>query len=165
MKGKILIALIIILAAIQFIRPEKNKSAELMPGDITTVYDVPGDVNNILKKACNDCHSNNTVYPWYAEMQPVGWWLNHHIVEGKEELNFSEFAHYPVAVQYHKLEEMIEQIKEDEMPLSSYTLIHIDARLTDAEKQSLLNWSQSVRDTIKAKYPADSLVLKRRAPK
>ena len=98
-------------------------------------------------------------------MQPVGWWLNHHIEEGKEELNFSEFAHYPVAVQYHKLEETIEQIKEDEMPLSSYTLIHIDARLTDAEKQSLLNWSQSVRDTIKAKYPADSLVLKRRAPK
>ena len=161
MKKKILIALLAILIIIQFFRPTKNLSNAKSPADISNLYQVPGDVNEILDKACNDCHSNNTIYPWYAEVQPVAWWLNNHIEEGKDELNFSEFATYAPARQYRKLEELKKQIDEGEMPLSSYTLIHTNAKLTEAEKQALLNWSEGIRNEMKVKYPADSLVMKR----
>ncbi len=161
MRRRILLIIIIILIAIQFIRPAKNQSNDVLTSDISHVYTVPQNVSVILKKACNDCHTNNTVYPWYAQIQPVGWWLNHHIEEGKDELNFNEFGAYAVPRQYHKLEEVIEQVKESEMPIWSYTLIHTNAKLTDDEKQTLINWAQGIRNTMKAKYPADSLVIKR----
>lgn len=162
MRRKILLIIIVILIGIQFIRPAKNQSADALTSDISHVYSVPQNVSVILKKACNDCHTNNTVYPWYAEVQPVAWWLNHHIEEGKNELNFNEFAAYAIPRQYHKLEEVIEQVKEGEMPIWSYTLIHTDAKLTDVEKQTLIHWAEGIRNTMKAKYPADSLVIKRR---
>jgi len=161
MRRRILLIIIIILIAIQFIRPAKNQSNDVLTTDISHVYTVPQNVSVILKKACNDCHTNNTVYPWYAQIQPVGWWLNHHIEEGKDELNFNEFGAYAVPRQYHKLEEVVEQVKEGEMPIWSYTLIHTNAKLTDEEKQTLINWAQGIRNTMKAKYPADSLVIKR----
>ena len=161
MRRRILLIIIIILIAIQFIRPAKNQSNDVLTSDISHVYTVPQNVSVILKKACNDCHTNNTLYPWYAQIQPVGWWLNHHIEEGKDELNFNEFGAYAVPRQYHKLEEVVEQVKEGEMPIWSYTLIHTNAKLTDDEKQTLINWAQGIRNTMKAKYPADSLVIKR----
>ena len=161
MRRRILLIIIIILIAIQFIRPAKNQSNDVLTSDISHVYTVPQNVSVILKKACNDCHTNNTLYPWYAHIQPVGWWLNHHIEEGKDELNFNEFGAYAVPRQYHKLEEVVEQVKEGEMPIWSYTLIHTNAKLTDEEKQTLINWAQGIRNTMKAKYPADSLVIKR----
>jgi len=161
MRRRILLIIIIILIAIQFIRPAKNQSNDVLTSEISHVYTVPQNVSVILKKACNDCHTNNTVYPWYAQIQPVGWWLNHHIEEGKDELNFNEFGAYAVPRQYHKLEEVVEQVKEGEMPIWSYTLIHTNAKLTDEEKQTLINWAQGIRNTMKAKYPADSLVIKR----
>jgi hypothetical protein len=161
MKRKIIIILIAILVIIQFFRPTKNLSDTKSQGDISNAYNVPDDVNVILDKACNDCHSNNTKYPWYNNIQPVAWWLDNHIHEGKGELNFSEFATYAPARQYHKLEEVKKQIDEGEMPLNSYTLIHTDAKLTDAEKKTLIDWSEGIRAEMKTKYPADSLVMKR----
>ena len=133
---KFLFILFIILIAIQFIRPAKNLSHNLLPTDIAHVYPVPQNVSVILKKACSDCHSNNTVYPGYAQIQPVGWWLNNHIREGKRELNLSEFGSYTIARQYKKLDDMADQVNKGEMPLSSYTLIHTNARLNDTEKQA-----------------------------
>jgi hypothetical protein len=123
---------------------------------------VPSKVHAILEKACNDCHSNNTRYPWYAELQPVSWWLSNHVEEGKSELNFSEIGSYAIGKQYHKFEEAIDQVKEGEMPLSSYTILHSDARLSDEEKKALIDWFDAVRDTIKARYPADSLLRMKR---
>jgi len=157
-----LVLLFIILIVIQFIRPAKNISNNLLTSDITRVYSVPQNVSVILKKGCTDCHSNNTVYPWYAQIQPVGWWLSNHIKEGKRELNLSEFGTYAIARQYKKLDDMAEQVNKGEMPLTSYTLIHTNARLTNPEKHTLINWCENIRDTIKSKYPADSLKIKRR---
>jgi len=159
---KFLIALFIVLVSIQFIRPAKNISNNLLSSDISYVYSVPQNVSVILKKACADCHSNNTIYPWYAQIQPVGWWLNNHIKEGKRELNLSEFGTYTIARQYKKLEETAEQVNKGEMPLSSYTLLHANAGLTDTEKHALVMWCKNIRDIIKSKYPADSLKMKRR---
>ncbi|HNH22632.1 MAG TPA: heme-binding domain-containing protein, partial [Ferruginibacter sp.] len=111
--------------------------------------------------SCNDCHSNNTVYPWYAEVQPVAWWLNEHIEDGKKDLNFSEFASYRPRRQYKKLEEINELVKENEMPLNSYLWIHKDAKLSDQQKLTLANWVEATRDTLEARYPIDSLVRKK----
>ena len=162
MKKKILLVVILILVGIQFIRPEKNLSNQVFATDISNVYATPQNVSIILKKACRDCHSNNTVYPWYAEVQPVGLWLNNHIHEGKKELNLSEFGSYLIARQYKKLDEMIDEVKEGEMPIGTYTLIHTEARLSDEEKQTFINWCEDIRNTIKSKYPADSLIIKKR---
>src|SRR3954470_14936683 len=128
---KVILILLVVLIIMQFFHPAKNLSATPSPNNIANVYSVPANVNDILDKACNDCHSNNTRYPWYNNIQPVAWWLANHVKEGKQELNFNEFGTYNLRKQYHKLEEVTEQVKEDEMPLGSYTLVHTDARLTD----------------------------------
>ncbi len=163
MKNKILIGVAIFLVAFQFFRPEKNLSDD-QTYSISTKYAVTDEVNGILKVACNDCHSNKTEYPWYANVQPVASWLAHHVEEGKDELNFSTFTKLPIAVQNHKLEETIEMVKDGEMPLPSYTYLglHKEANLTEDQKKVLIDWAKAQMDTLKANYPADSLVLKRR---
>jgi hypothetical protein len=157
---RILIALLIIFIAIQFIRPAKNRSEGISANDISTKYPVPDSVQAILKVACYDCHSNNTRYPWYSEIQPVAWWLNNHIKDGKRGLNFSEFTSYRIKKQFHRLDDINKQVKKNEMPLSSYTLIHTDAKLTEGQKLAIAAWATSIRDSIKAHYPPDSLVKK-----
>lgn len=153
--------LLLIFIIIQFIRPAKNKSDVISSNDISKIYPVPENVQAILKTSCYDCHSNNTVYPWYANIQPVAWWLNDHIQEGKKELNFSEFASYRIGRQYRKLDEINKEVKEDEMPLDNYLWIHKYAKLDEQQKLALASWVVSVRDSIKANYPADSLVKKK----
>ncbi len=158
---KIIIGLLVILIVMQAFRPAKNTSNDTKK-DISKSYVVPEEVKTIFAKACNDCHSNSTRYPWYAEVQPVSWWLSNHINDGKKHFNLNEFDGYRIARQYKKMEECIEQVKEGEMPLPSYTIIHKDAILTAAEKETLMNWCEIVRDSIKARYPADSLVIKKK---
>ncbi len=163
MKKKILEVLLLVLFFIQFVKPEKNQSND-ETYSIATKYEVPADVQQILKVACNDCHSNNTAYPWYSNIQPVAWFLNHHVVDGKKHLNLSNFTSRKIAVQNHKFEEIIEMVKEKEMPLASYTFfgLHKEANLTDAQRTLITNWAQAQMDKLKAEYPADSLVLKRK---
>ncbi|MEI8060032.1 MAG: heme-binding domain-containing protein [Ferruginibacter sp.] len=153
----LLLVLLAVFVIIQFFRPQKNISAGISANDITKKYVVPDSVMSILKTSCYDCHSNNTIYPWYNNIQPVAWWLKNHVDDGKKELNFSEFAAYRIGRQYRKLDEVNKQIKEGEMPLESYTLIHGNAKLNDLQKITLANWVNAIRDSIKAQYPEDSL--------
>lgn len=161
MFKKLLLALFVVLLVLQAFRPEKNNSGN-KENDISSLYPVPENVEQILVKACNDCHSNSTVYPWYAEVQPIAWWLDDHVIEGKKHLNFNEFASYRLAKQFHKLEEVFDEVKGGEMPLESYTVIHRDAKLSVEERNILMDWSFAVRDTMKARFPADSLILKKK---
>ena len=108
-----------------------------------------------------DCHSNNTRYRWYFRIQPVDWWLTHHITEGKSGLNFDEFANRSPRYQYKKVEEIADQVKAEEMPINSYTWTHKDAILTEQEKKILVSWTEEMRNEMKAKYPPDSLAKKR----
>ena len=155
-----LLTLLILLALLQFVRPARNLSNDASR-DISQALPVSADIQATLKTACYDCHSNHTDYPWYAQVQPVGLWLNDHIKEGKGELNFSEFAGYNLRRQYHKLEEIGEQVHEGEMPLSSYTLIHRDAALSPEQQTSLVAWAAAMQDTMEAHYPMDSLIRKK----
>jgi hypothetical protein len=161
MLKKILLFLLAALVIIQFIHPKKNESEGDQPHAITKAYAIPSDVNAILVKACNDCHTNNTAYPWYSKIQPVDWWLDKHVKDGKRHLNLDEYTHRSLRYQYHKMEEVAEQVKDGEMPLESYTWMHKDAKLTEAEKNILIAWADGIREQMKAKYPMDSLVRKK----
>jgi Haem-binding domain len=161
MIKKILLFLLAAFIVIQFFHPKPNKAKGEQPNYIGKTFFIPGDVKTILGKACNDCHSNNTRYPWYSNIQPADWWMNGHIKNGKKHLNFDEYSNRSLRYQYHKMEETIEMVKEGDMPLNSYTWIHKDAILSPAEKNSLVNWANSVMDTMKSKYPLDSLVRKK----
>jgi len=155
MIKKIFIGLLIVLVIIQFIHPAKNKSTTSQPNDIAVTMNVPDDVSIILRKACYDCHSNNTNYPWYATIQPVAWWLNDHIAEGKDELNFSEFGSYKMKRKIKKFNEIAGEVTEGEMPLNSYTWIHKEAVLSKEEKNTLINWA----NMMAAKLEKDSLLV------
>lgn len=140
----ILLSILIIFVLIQFIRPARNLSSQTYPDDIASLYAVPPDVQVILKDACYDCHSNNTRYPWYVNIQPVGWMLARHVRNGKEELNFNEYGSYSPKRQLNKLKRMKEQIKEEQMPLKSYTLMHASARLTSSQKEAIIKWIDGI---------------------
>jgi hypothetical protein len=163
MLKKILILLAAGLIIIQFFRPAKNLSNDLTH-DITTRYSMPAEVRDILKTTCYDCHSNKTEYPWYSYIQPVAWWLNGHITGGKRHLNYSTFASLPIANQNRKFEQTIDQVDKKEMPIASYTYLglHSKAKLTDSQRQIIIDWARAQMDTLKTNYPPDSLVVKRR---
>lgn len=162
MIRKILLFLLAVLVVLQIFRPKLDNHTEgASANNINNFATVPSDVDQALKTSCYDCHSNNTQYPWYASVQPIGWWLRDHIREGKKELNFDDFGSYALRRQFHKLEEIGDEVEHDEMPLSSYTLIHTNAKLSAEQKRSLVNWTEQVRNDMKAKYPADSLIKKK----
>lgn len=157
---KILWLLLVVFIVIQFFRPAKNRTEAASPASIARLYPVPDSVARLLQVACNDCHSNNTRYPWYAEVQPVAWWLANHVEEGKRELNFDAFGTYSLRRQYHKLEETIEMVKDGAMPLESYTWLHRNARLSDADKRTLSAWADGIMQQMRTTYPPDSLQRK-----
>lgn len=146
------LGLLVVLIVIQFIPTTKNQTSIVSENAIEKKYNTPEKVQAILKKACYDCHSNNTVYPWYSHIQPVGFWLNHHVNEGKEELNFSEFNTYEKKKAVKKMEKVISSQEKNWMPLYSYTLIHKDAILSSDEKKTIIDWSNSVLQELNKQY-------------
>ncbi|MFO7258012.1 MAG: heme-binding domain-containing protein [Bacteroidota bacterium] len=144
MQRKIVFGLLAVLIIIQFIRPARNIDDAPQPGDIANIYALPDGVHDVLKAKCYDCHSNNTTYPWYTNIQPIGWWIDWHIREGKDELNFSTFADYPKERADHKLEEIIEVLEGGTMPLKSYLWMHGDAAVTQEESQRIVAWIASL---------------------
>jgi Haem-binding domain len=152
----ITVALLLLLS--QLIRPTKNLSGDDSKS-IHHKFALPADVAQTLKVACDDCHSNKTVYPWYAEVQPIAAWLQHHVDDGKRHLNFSTLGSRPAWLQYHKMEEVQEMIEKGEMPLNSYTWVHGEAKLSAAQQQAIVAWSKIVRDSLTARFPADSLKM------
>lgn len=133
---------------IQFVPTKRNQSDNISASDIMIVYNVPEQIEKKIKVSCYDCHSNNTQYPWYNKIQPVAWFLEGHIKKAKEELNFSEFGDYSKRRQKNKLKSIINRIRDNEMPLPSYTLMHKDAVLSESEKSELENWISKLRDSL-----------------
>lgn len=152
-KKKILIVILSVFLILQFIRPADNNSEIIIANDISSSIQMSPEVSNILKASCYDCHSNKTNKMWYQNIQPFGWWINHHIEEGKDELNFSEFNTYSLKRRAHKLEEIAEMVEENEMPLSSYTLIHGEAELNADQKKLIVDWAKANHDSLKKLIP------------
>lgn len=148
-RKTIILIVVVVFIAIQFFRPDRNNSGQVYEQAISQLYPIPDNVHLILQQSCINCHSNNTDYPWYANVQPVGWWLNYHIRNAKEQLNLDEFAEYSDRQRINKLRSMRDQIKDGEMPLWSYTLMHEEARLTETEKSLLIQWLNATTDSLK----------------
>ena len=157
-KALKVVAILFALAfvGIQFVRPARMNP----PVDETKTYQakltVSPEVEAVLTRSCNDCHSNKTDWIWYSNVAPVSWYLSHHVEEGRAELNLSEWGNYAPKRATHKLEEICEQIESGEMPLWDYALMHPSARLSDADKKLVCDWANAERDKIRAALPKDS---------
>lgn len=145
---KILLALMIVFIGLQFIPSVRNQSGQMDKNDISIALETPEKVRAVLVSSCYDCHSNNTRHPWYAKIQPIRYMLDKHVKEGKDNLNLSEFGSYSTRRKLNKLRSMESSIRDETMPLSSYTLIHRDATLTTVEKTLLLNWIARAQDSL-----------------
>ena len=139
---------LIALVAIQFFPVDYNQSETIPQTDFMLVNNVPATVKKSLQVSCYDCHSNNTQYPWYNKMQPIAWFLEGHIKEGKEELNFSEWGNLSERRKTSKLRSIIKQIESREMPMNSYTLIHKEAQFSEAEAQRVIVYIEKLKDSI-----------------
>ena len=145
MFKKVLLFVIAVVIVAQFFSPDKNN------GDISSVDNFiadtnpPDEVKDILMNNCVDCHSDHTRYPWYNSITPVNYWINNHVVEGKSHFNVSKWADYSDKKKDHKMEELIEEVKEKKMPLPSYTWTHHEADLTHDQIQEIVNWAELVR--------------------
>lgn len=136
------------LIVIQFFPITLNESDTVPQSDFMVENQVPATIKNRLQVSCYDCHSNNTDYPWYSKIQPAAWYLEDHIQEGKDELNFNEWAEYSDRRKNSKLRSIISQIEEDKMPLDSYTLIHKDAILSDEYKRMIIDYMTALKDSL-----------------
>ena len=151
MKIVKIIALILLVGfvGIQFVPTDLNQSDTVPKTDFLLVNNTQENISALLQESCYDCHSNNTEYPWYNKVQPVAWFLEDHINEGKEELNFNESDAYSNRRKNSKLKSIISQVKDDEMPLASYTLIHKDAKLSNSEKTLIIDYMKNLKETLK----------------
>ncbi len=145
----ILTVLLLLFIGIQFIDVQKNISQSQSANAIENHYKIPEKVQAILKTSCYDCHSNNTSYPWYSKVQPVKWWLADHVNSGKRHLNFDEFNSYSREKKLEKLDEIVETVKEGEMPLASYTVIHQDAKLSASSRAEIEKWVSEIKKEVK----------------
>ena len=138
-----MVMLVAVFLVIQLIPVERNVSTVPPGQSFERTQKVPANVAAILKVSCYDCHSNNTRYPWYSELQPGAWFMARHITKGKEELNFDEFNNYSKRRKKAKIKSIISQIEKDQMPLKSYLLLHHDADLTPEQQKVLMQFFQS----------------------
>ncbi|MDF2934283.1 MAG: cytochrome [Chryseobacterium sp.] len=145
----ILTILLLLFIGIQFINVKENISQSRSENAIGNYYKIPAKVQEILKTSCYDCHSNNTSYPWYSKVQPVKWWLADHVNSGKRHLNFDEFNSYSREEKLKKLDEIIETVKDREMPLTSYTVIHQDAKLSVSDRAEIQKWVYETKKEVK----------------
>ena len=145
---KILVALLLIFVIMQFFGPDKNEGDMASVDAFIAETSPPDKVHEILKNNCFDCHSDVTKYPWYSNITPVNYWMADHVKHGKGDFNMSGWESYSVKKKDHKIEELIEEVGERNMPLPSYTWTHTEAKLTDTQIENVLSWAKQVR----AKY-------------
>lgn len=138
----------IVVVVIQFFPVDYNQSETLPQTDFMLVNKVPAAVEKSLMVSCYDCHSNYTNYPWYNKVQPLAWFLENHIAEGKAELNFNDWAEYSNRRKKSKLRSIVNQIENDEMPMDSYTLIHKEAVLSQKDKTLIVEYMKMLKDNL-----------------
>ncbi len=144
MKKKILFILILIFIGVQFHRPNKNVQLSETLDDFLIAEKAPKNIKALLQNSCYNCHSNKTDYFWYDHISPISWVVDKHIKEGKEDLNFSNWATLDSRDKAGVVSEIAVTISEGKMPLPSYIKIHNEAKLSDNEKQQILEWLYTI---------------------
>jgi hypothetical protein len=145
----------VLLIALQFVPNELPVVDSNNPGDLIGSGIVSDEVAGIFKKSCYDCHSNETKFPWYSHVAPFSWLLAKDIREGREELNFSNWADYDLMDKLAKLDDMYSEVKEKHMPLPIYTFIHWDAKLSQEQRQKIMEWAETTMDIIAEEDDSD----------
>jgi len=145
---KVMIIIVLILIAIQFITIDRINPPADMNKDFITLSNPPAEIGQMIKSACYDCHSNHTKYPWYSDVAPISWVIKEHVNNGRRHLNFSIWPDYKEKKKDHKLEECIEMVKSGEMPMKGYVMLHEEAEITQDQKMALINWFTSKRDSL-----------------
>ena len=148
MKKKILYGLVLVLIVMQFIRPDREVQIHPEGMAFHEVFELPTDLENNLKAACYDCHSNQTNYPWYSYVAPVSWLVAKDTREGRDELNFSTWGDLSKRKKIRTLNDIAEEVEEKEMPLEIYTVIHRDAKLSSEQIEAITAWTKSSVDKI-----------------
>lgn len=128
-----------LFVAIQFVPVDRTNPP------VTAPMTAPPAVNDLLRRACFDCHSNETIWPWYAYVAPASWLVARDVVEGRKHLNLSTWGDFSSTKRESKASEMAEEVEAGEMPPSQYLLIHRDAVLTPEEKHVLRAWADEVQ--------------------
>jgi hypothetical protein len=129
-----------VAAAIQFVRPARTNPA-IEPGrTLTGSTAVPEEVAEVLDRACRDCHSNATRWPWYSNVAPVSWFVLDHVNHGRSHLNFSEWTRYTPSEADKLMTNVCDLVQKGDMPLRSYTWMHRSARLGSREVEALCAW-------------------------
>lgn len=131
-----------VLVLAQLIPVDRSVPAVDASQDFLVAVNAPTEMASLIKDACYDCHSYETSYPWYAKIAPVSFWIQGHINGGRQHLNFSEWTAYPAKKAAHKLEECYEEVEELHMPMKSYTWLHPEAKLSEAQVGALAQWFQ-----------------------
>ncbi|WP_142786515.1 heme-binding domain-containing protein [Changchengzhania lutea] len=137
--------LVVVFIIAQFFRPERNEGDLQSINAFLAETNPPEDIQIILKESCYDCHSDVTRYPWYNHITPVNYWLAHHVKDGKKHFNMSNWEGNSIKRKDHKLEELIDMVKHKDMPLNSYTWTHSEAKLSEAQIKSMVDWANMVR--------------------
>lgn len=137
------ILLIAAFVVLQFIGIEKTNPEFDSSGDFIVMENPPADIAQVLRSACYDCHSNQTVWPWYSNIAPISWMLEEHVVDGRDNLNLNYWSEFDVEDRAYVIEEMIEEIEEGEMPIPGYLITHSDAKLSETQKEKLFTWLRS----------------------
>ena len=141
---KLLIIFLVAFIIIQFFPVDKSNPPVNQGMDFLHAKNTPEDIASKIRTSCYDCHSNETKYPWYSNIQPIGWFLKDHIDEGRKHLNFSIFATYEPKRQAHKISESVEMIETEKMPLESYLLGHHEAKMTQNEKKQIVDYLKKI---------------------
>ena len=144
-----------IFVILQFFRIDQTNPVVSAGETIDAAVEVPPDIQIILGRSCNDCHSNTTIYPWYANVQPTGWFVKNHIDDARRHLNFSTFNTYSLSKKQKKLSEMCEQVRSSEMPLPSYLWIHRDAQMQPGEAEALCSWTNQAIAFLEKSAPKE----------
>lgn len=140
-----------LLLGLQFTNPDRTNPPVPPGGDLAATNPPPPEVVALLHAACYDCHSHETVWPWYAHVAPASWLVVNDVIEGRQHLNFSEWPHDDAERAARKLDHISEVLDDGDMPPAKYTLIHVNARLTPAQRQMLEDWADG---TAKKLHPA-----------
>lgn len=151
---RVLIGLGVLFIAIQVIRPAKTNPEVDETKTLQANSQINPQVAAIFERACNDCHSSKTTWPWYTQVAPVSWYVIRHVNQGRKELNFSDWGKYEAKRMVRKLQEICEQVEQGKMPIKNYVLLHPDAALSDADRQAICDWAKQERERVLASQSA-----------
>ncbi len=142
--GVLLVFGLMQLITIDRYAPEVNKDVDYINMEVP-----PAHIERMLRTSCYDCHSYETTWPWYSYIAPISWNIGGHVKNGRKELNFSIWGTYPKKRKKHKIDDCIEMVGEDQMPLPSYTFMHRKAKLSQRDKEELVNWFKYDQEHIR----------------